>query len=65
MKGMVTFFEDWFRLLLLSIFFLGKYSFYGTLVTLVITLIAPDVDKFISWEGEYDVPKWLYSAEGM
>lgn len=46
-------------------FFLGSYPFFGTLVTLVIALIASDVDKFILWEGECDVPKWMYPAEGM
>lgn len=46
-------------------FFLGSYPFSGTLVTLVIALIASDVDKFILWEGECNVPKWMYPAEGM
>lgn len=61
------FFEDWFHLLLFCpfTFFLGSYPFSGTLVTLVIALIASDVDKFILWEGECDVPKWMYPAEGM
>lgn len=45
--------------------FLGGYRFSGTLVTLVIALIAPDVDRFILWEWECDVLKWLYPAEGM
>lgn len=48
----------------LFIFFLGSYHFSGTNVSLV-ALIAPDIDKFILWEQECDVPRWVYPAEDM
>lgn len=64
MEGLVTLF---WRLtppaiVLPFLFFLGSYRFSGAHVSRV-ALIAPDIDKFILWERECDVPKWVYPAE--